>query len=282
MIKKNNLKRLSIVAAVLGLAVGGSAVVANNYVNASNDTSAQVSSSKNVSTSKIKLTQAQAIAKFTEKYGNKSIESIELEAHRGAYIYTIEGFDSSKEYIVSVNAETGKVLRADSRTLDKDDKNIALNLDKIISRSEATKIAQGKVSGTAVEWNLETEDGKAIWSVEVEGSSKRTEVEIDATTGSVIKTDTHERKERDFKSDRDSFKKGHSREKITSVPSNIIKASEAISIAQDKVSGTVVGSELEKEDGKWIWKVELVNNSKEIEVEIDATTRKVISVENDD
>ena len=272
--KTINLKKLSLAAAVLGLAVGGTTVVANNYVNAS-DSSTQVTKSK-VSTSKIKITQQQAIEKFTEKYGNKSIESIELEAHRGTYVYTIEGFDSSKEYRVDVDAETGKVLTSRSENLDKDDKNVALDLSKLISRDEASEIAQKNASGTAVEWTLETEDGKAIWNVELVDGSNKTKVEIDAASKKVLSTKKDKLKDKDSRHG-DKSKK----ERYTSVSSNVIKATEAIEIAQKNASGTVVESKLEKEDGPWIWSVELLNNSTETEVEINAITKEVIKVEKD-
>ena len=272
--KAINLKKLSITAAVLGLAVGGTTMVANNYVNASN--SSQVTQ-KGVDTSKIKITQQQAIEKFTTKYGNKSIESIELEAHRGRYVYIIEGFDSSKEYRVAVNAETGKILNSRSENLDKDDKNAALDLNKLINRSEATEIAKKSASGTAVEWILENEDGKAVWSVELVNGSNRSKVEIDAESKEVLSTKKDELKGKDFK-----YHGRKSREKrYTSVSSDVIKATEAIEIAQKNASGTVVESKLEKEDGKWIWSVELLNNSTETEVEIDATTKKVLNLEKD-
>lgn len=273
--KAINLKKLSIAAAVLGLAVGGTTMVASNYVNASNS-SAQVTKNS-ADTSKIKITQQQAIKKFTAKYGNKSIESIELEEHRGTYAYVIEGFDSSKEYIVAVDAETGKVLSSRSKSVDKDDKNVALDLTKLISRDEATEIAKKSASGTAVEWSLETEDGKAVWSVELVDGSNRSKVEIDAESKKVLSTKKDELKDRGFNY---GGRKARG-ERYTSVSSNVIKATEAIEIAQKNASGTVVGSKLEKEDGKWIWSVELLNNSTETEVEIDATTKKVLNVEKD-
>lgn len=273
--KSVNLKKLSIAAAVLIFGVGGTTMVASNYVNASN--SATQINKKSVDTSKIKITQQQAIEQFTAKYGNKSIETIELEAHHGTYVYSIEGFDSSKEYRVDVDAESGKILNSKSENLDKDDKNVALNLSKVISRSEATEIAKKSASGTAVEWTLETENGKAVWSVELVNGSNRSEVEIDAESKKVLNIKKDEVKGKNFKHDRRKSRN----ERYTSVSNNVIKATEAIEVAQQNASGTVVGSELEKEDGKWVWSVELLDNSTETEVEIDATTKKVISIDKD-
>lgn len=181
MFKKINLKKLSVAAAVLGLAVGGSAVVAEGLDNASNISIVQAAS-----TSQIKLNRTQAVKKFTQKFGNKSIESINLKPSGSTYVYVIEGFDATKEYEVKVNAKTGKVISSKSEKLEADDHKSAVNLKKAISRSSATKIAKKHASGKAVEWTLEKENGKSVWVVEF---ANGTEVEINALTKKVINVD---------------------------------------------------------------------------------------------
>lgn len=178
MFKKINLKKLSVAAAVLGLAVGGSAVVAEGLDNPSNISIVQAAS-----TSQIKLNRTQAVKKFTQKFGNKSIESISLKSSGSKYVYTVEGFDSTKEYEVKINAKTGKIISSKTERLDADDHKSAVNLKKAISRSSATKIAKKYASGKVVEWTLEKENGKSVWVVEF---SNGTEVEINALTKKVI------------------------------------------------------------------------------------------------
>lgn len=179
MFKKLNLKKLSVAVAVLGLAVGGSAVAVEGISNATSSSIVQAA----VSTSQIKLTRTQAVKKFTQKFGNKSIESISLKPSGNKYVYTVEGFDSTKEYEVKVNAKTGKIISSKSERLDADDHKSAVNLKKAISRSSATKIAKKHASGKAVEWTLEKENGKSVWVVEF---ANGTEVEINALTKKVI------------------------------------------------------------------------------------------------
>ncbi len=56
-----------------------------------------------------------------------------------------------------------------------------------ISADQAIQTALGKVDGTVVEAELEEEDDKAIWEVEiVTADGKLMEVEIDATSGTVL------------------------------------------------------------------------------------------------
>ena len=86
--------------------------------------------------------KSDAINKFNEKYGSKSIKEIELKNKKNKYIYEVEGFDSEKEYKVKIDASSGKILKAKSENLDADDKEEALDLNSLISRSEATKLAQ--------------------------------------------------------------------------------------------------------------------------------------------
>ncbi len=58
-----------------------------------------------------------------------------------------------------------------------------------ISRSEAEKIALAKVpGGTIKDAELEKEDGKLIWSLDIAtvGSPDITEVQLDAVTGQIV------------------------------------------------------------------------------------------------
>lgn len=142
---------------------------------------------------KIKLTQQEALDKFNGQFKNKHIKSIDLKLEGNQYVYEIDGFDSTHEYTAEVNAETGQISRARSEKLDMDDKNEqkALNLNSVISRDEASKIAEKHVKGTSQEWHLEMDDdnGKAYWDVEVSDGSKVTEVKIDAHSKAVVTTD---------------------------------------------------------------------------------------------
>lgn len=199
--KKNNIKKISLVVATLGLAVGATGLVlANNHANASSsntDTSQKSTNKTRVTLDQVQITQDQAISKFTEKYGNKSINEVELETHKDKVVYKIEGFDSTKEYKVIVDATSGKVLKAKSEKRHKNDKETALDLSKVISSSEALAIAQKQANGEVVEISLESENGKAIWEVKlVDTTAKtKTKVEIDATSQKVLKVDKHTKKE---------------------------------------------------------------------------------------
>lgn len=195
---RTSIKRLSLGAAVLGLAVGGTSLTLINQAQAS--TGEQATAQTQASNS-INLSQSDAINKFNEKYGSKSIKEIELKNKKNKYIYEVEGFDSEKEYKVKIDASSGKILKAKSENLDADDKEEALDLNSLISRSEATKLAQTKASGKAVKWSLEMDDQQPVWKVELKDGNKETEVKIDAKSQKILKTKTDEDKKDSEKKD---------------------------------------------------------------------------------
>lgn len=195
---RTNIKRLSLGAAVLGLALGGTSLTLINQAQAS--TGGQATAQTQASNS-INLSQSDAINKFNEKYGSKSIKEIELKNKKNKYIYEVEGFDLEKEYKVKIDASSGKILKAKSENLDAADKEEALDLNGLISRSEATKLAQTKASGKAVKWSLEMDDQQPVWEVELKDGNKETEVKIDAKSQKILKTKTDEDKKDSEKKD---------------------------------------------------------------------------------
>ncbi len=88
-----------------------------------------------------------------------------------------------------------------------------------ISKSEAQKIALGKVPGGKIkDSELEEENGKLIWSFDIKtkGTKDITEVNIDAQTGEVVAvvTETPKDEEREAKEEKAEKKhKKHEKEK---------------------------------------------------------------------
>ena len=140
----------------------------------------------------IKLSQQEAIDKFNQQFNNKKIKSIELSREGKQYYYEIEGFDSSNEYSVNINAESGQLGHVHSEKLDHDDRNQkALALRGAISRDDASRIAEEHVKGTSQEWKLEQDEdtGKTYWEVTVKNGHQETDVKINAHTREIISTE---------------------------------------------------------------------------------------------
>ncbi|WP_368279810.1 PepSY domain-containing protein [Lactobacillus sp. RTP31084st1_D4_RTP31084_210423] len=141
--------------------------------------------------SKIKLSQTEAINKFDKKYSDKKLKEIDLKLDGNKYFYEITGFDKDKEYEMTINATSGKEVKSSSEKLDLDERlQKGLDLDKVISRDQASEIAEKEVkNSTAKEWTLKMDQDKAIWDVTVESVSSKHEVEIDAISKKVIKSE---------------------------------------------------------------------------------------------
>lgn len=199
----NKLTKLTAGAALIGaLAIG--TVACSNDDHSESTHSSKVEKSKKstkkavkqnetkLKRAKIDLSQKDALDKFDAKYPNKQIKSIDLKQENGTYVYEIDGFNKTNEYTATIDADNGKVLHSHSEKLDVDDRHQkALDLNSVISRDEATKIAEKHADGVSKEWNLELDedDSKAYWDVEVSDGTKSTEVKINATNKDVVKTD---------------------------------------------------------------------------------------------
>ena len=179
--KTINLKKITITGAAL-LGLGTAAIATINLAKETNVVQAV--------SSKIKVSQNTAVKKFKAKFKTAQIESISLDKENGRYVYDIEGFTSSKEYEMKINASTGKTISSHSEKLDRDERGKkALSLSKTISRSTATKIAQKRVAGKAVEWSLDREGSKHVWEVTISKNGQKSEVKVNAITKKVISVD---------------------------------------------------------------------------------------------
>lgn len=196
---KRKISKLLAATALIGT-LGISVVACNNNDSTSKTKQSSVkktvkdkaSNTKNTARkSKIKLSQTEAINKFDKKYSDKKLKEIDLKLDGNKYVYEITGFDKDKEYEMTINATSGKEVKSSSEKLDLDERlQKGLDLDKVISRDQASEIAEKEVkNSTAKEWTLKMDQDKAIWDVTVESVSSKHEVEIDAISKKVIKSE---------------------------------------------------------------------------------------------
>ena len=137
-----------------------------------------------------------------------------------------------------------------------------------ITLREAVEIALKKIpNGKAVEAELETEDDGIEYEVEIIAEGKHMKVEIDPTTGAVKEVEA----EKDEEGDDEKAEEAAAKAPITLL--------QAIDAAQKSVpGGKAFEAKAEMEDGKLIFEVEFVVGDKIMEVEVDATTGKVLEV----
>ena len=196
---KRKISKLLAATALIGT-LGISVVACNNNDSTSKTKQSSVkktvkdkaSNTKNTARkSKIKLSQTEAINKFEKKYSDKKLKEIDLKLDGNKYFYEITGFDKDKEYEMTIDATSGKEVKSSSEKLDLDERlQKGLDLDKVISRDQASEIAEKEVkNSTAKEWTLKMDQDKVIWDVTVESGSSKHEVEIDAISKKVIKSE---------------------------------------------------------------------------------------------
>ena len=131
-----------------------------------------------------------------------------------------------------------------------------------ISKVQATKTVQEQFKGVAIKSSeLENEEGKLVWSFDLEVDGAVKEVWVDANTGKVIKTE----------------EESATKEKEEQVSEKAEKT------ALKKVPGDVVKSEVKKEKGKILYSFEIkTKGGKTVEADVDAETNKVVKIETEE
>lgn len=123
-----------------------------------------------------------------------TIESIDLEKSNGKIFYEVDiNGEKSKEFEVRVDAYNAKVLnvKEDNDTQDDDDDvqhNITANT-KLITEAEAIKIAHKQIEGTLVEIDLDSDDGRYVYELELRTAKGDTEFTIDASSGEILESE---------------------------------------------------------------------------------------------
>lgn len=130
------------------------------------------------------------------------VESIELEKKRDGYVYDIDVDNGDMDYDLDMDAANGEILRVDEERDDDDDDNdntsssdsngTAANTNEdYISQEEAIEIALAEVEGTLESVELDDDDGRAVYEVEINtgAGDDDAEFDIDAVTGEILEMD---------------------------------------------------------------------------------------------
>lgn len=138
----------------------------------------------------LKVSTQDAIQRYQEVYPDTDITSISLEYKLGNPLYQIEGVDDTKEYELSINADTSEIVQQKDENLDNDDQNKrqedALQLDGILSADEVAEIAQSNAQGRVEEMELTKDLGTTYWEVKLKDGRNETELKIDAQSGDIL------------------------------------------------------------------------------------------------
>lgn len=142
------------------------------------------------------LTLEEAVAKFNENVPDATVSSIEIDTSFGQTYLDVKGFDSTTEYKVRIDPTTGTASIKDKESLDNDEKTDVyrtahtLDVSTVLAPSAAAEKALVEKPGTVKDWELEMDNGAALYKFEIVDSNNRDwDVEVNATNGTVVKID---------------------------------------------------------------------------------------------
>lgn len=142
-----------------------------------------------------------------------------------------------------------------------------------LSMEEAEKAALEEFQGDVIKSNTDRDDGTVIYEFTIDNGEDMCEVEVDGNTGNILKSELED--------DRRVTEAQTSQETQQSQSSEpVISEDEAKEAALARSgAGEVVRCELDHDDGKAKYEIEIRDGSKEIDVEVDAVTKEILHYE---
>ena len=151
------------------------------------------------------ITRSEAKEIALDDAGVKSSDAVflkaELDWDDGVAHYDVEFYSKGVEYDYEINAKTGKIIESD-RDVDGYDApdwddywddnwsdNDSTSSGSVISREKAQQIAQNKAGSgaTVVKCQLDWDDGRQVYELELRNGRMEYECDIDAKSGSILK-----------------------------------------------------------------------------------------------
>ena len=179
--------------------------------------------------------------------------------------------------------------------------SISKSENEKISIEEAETIALKEVNGIVDSVELKQKSDKVFYEVEVEKDDLEYDVYIDAITGKVTSVNQDDQYDDDFDDDQYDDDKNDDKyddnsdddllgddDDSSSVNgnntqiNNTISQAQAIKIAEEAINGKMTEIDKDQDDGLLQYEVELRTDRGEAEVDVDASTGKVLKVEFDD
>ncbi|MED4061925.1 PepSY domain-containing protein [Priestia megaterium] len=124
-----------------------------------------------------------------QKTDGGDITNIQLAIDDGVKQYEVDITKGNKEYDVDIDSSSGKIIEFDEEQKDdEDEKEEELqNISPAISLDQAIKTALKSAKGTVNETDLDQENNRLVYEIEIDTADKReATVSVDAKNGAVI------------------------------------------------------------------------------------------------
>ena len=168
-------------SAAMATVAAGTVYAAGGSARADDDAQALAA----VTTAPVSLMQAIDMAEAATQ--GRTLEA-EAEAGNGQVLYEIGTLVDGEVHEVTIDPQTGTILKTEIEPAEADE----VPPDGSVEIAAAISAAEAAADGTAIEAEFETEDGLAIYEVEVAGNETLLEVTVDATTGDVLSVETED------------------------------------------------------------------------------------------
>ncbi|MBY0076706.1 PepSY domain-containing protein [Priestia aryabhattai] len=124
-----------------------------------------------------------------QKTDGGDITNIQLAVDDGVKQYEVDITKGNKEYDVDIDSRSGKIIEFDEDQKDDDDEkeeNLQ-NISPAVSLDQAIKTALKSAKGTVNETDLDQENSRLVYEIEIDTADKReATVSVDAKNGDVI------------------------------------------------------------------------------------------------
>jgi len=135
---------------------------------------------------------------------------------------------------------------------------------KLLTKEQAIVIAKEKAAGIVVDIELDRENNRSLYEIEIEDGKYEYDLEIDAITGEILK----------FKKELDNDDND-----VKQPTEKVLTKDEAIVIAKQKANGIVKNIELDEDDNRFEYEIEIEDEEYEFDIVLDAVTGGFIEFE---
>lgn len=145
--------------------------------------------------------------------------------------------------------------------------SLAATSKGLLTMEEAKAIAIKSVGGTVTEIELDREVTGDIYEVEVKSGDFEYDLDIDAKTGEVLRTDKEQNDDDD--------------DKVIVPDGKFITEKAAVKIAMKQAKGTVTEVKLGEDDDRVMYEIEIQDDKYDYDFDIDAISGEVLKFEKD-